>query len=1092
MAGRHHYAKRFAVSGKTMRQTLRIRSASDTAATATPIISPERAYKRRNRNVASLMSNLSKVFSGGKQNASLSTFKYDGTPFTSLEEREVARGPIKTKEDWYTVHLPAYNAWTEARTKEAEEKGQQPDEEMVYRLYKGSSWHECIPKGYDVICYDGVKDVSEISIGDHVLSHDGEYHKVVETSSRYFEGDLVEIKARGMSHIPIRTTPQHPLLVLPIGMSKVSGTMVLTSRLLQWKNAEQLAIGDVLLIPVPKLTLDRDQIRLSDSLDMAQTYHVFNSFMKEPLKRPAYRLSKDGNLLITRQREIINNIGISEDFLWFLGLFLAEGSYNNGNSIGFYLSLDEEPMVRKVLRIGKECFGFDGTLIKRQDGHNEYRINFFSKSLSKIFKSWFGQNVQTKKVPQWILELPSEKQLYFLVGYIQGDGHLDLLHKWSKTYTRFSMVSASRALLFGIIQILLRAKMEFSTRRAYSGFRRSYYEKGFHIIISGEAAQRLGRLMNMRFELPNYLKSGRPLDRHYSTYVQVEGKQYLAVKIKAVSNIPYSGSVYNFAVQGSESYTCNMVSVHNCQHVAYSPPEFLKGGDPDFRSQTKRSLFNIVDDLRIEETGVNRLPGFIPIRLLRQAYWGSRRPDVSELSKNYTDDARLSENENLKNSAYRFARNKFNTRDPTEAQINEAFEEHKESFRKTKRKEVVMEAFTQLLLMGKEKGELPKEDQEKLDNVTSEIRSEVRKLEEEKQGGHETYNSIKKLAETLLQEMNIDPDDKDAAHADLPDPHGDPGEGGQPGQGFDPHEIEQMLNELKPDKEGPREDGDPGSMLTREDIEEALNGTPGDHKEFQKVKGLVRMGMEKSSEEDPTSPEEFEEPLSTGDPQLYRDKKFINEMNEHLSEWRSGWKRVFGTSGTSFNVQKELSTKGEQSFSGRQRLDASKTKTLFVIDLSGSMNPRQEDYKRVIASTMEVLEGIHSQTAIFGFGDPSAEFFKLKDFRQKWNKTRGEKLAGMAAEGSSTPLTTTLNMIEPYVKRHRPQYTVIVTDGDPTDGDPSAIIKTLSKSTHMVGFGLGDEKIAQSLKGFGIRESFSTNNIYDIPKRLIPKIALVS
>ena len=536
---------------------------------------------------------------------------------------------------------------------------------------------------------------------------------------------------------------------------------------------------------------------------------------------------------------------------------------------------------------------------------------------------------------------------------------------------------------------------------------------------------------------------------------------------------------------------------HEQQHVAYSPPEFLKGTDPDFNSQTKHSLFNIVDDLRIEETGVNRLPGFVPIRLLRQAYWGSRRPDVTELSKNYTDDTKLSENEGLKRSAHRFAREKFNTKDPTEAQINEAFEEHKESFRKTKRKEVVMEAFVQLLLMGKEKGELPKEDQEKLNAVTSEIRSEVRKLEEEKQGDHETYNSIKKLVEKFMLEMNIDDDDKDETGTDLPGPHGDPGEQGQPGQGaggFDPHEIEKMLNELNPDKEGKREDGDPGIMLTREDIEEAINGTPADANELQKIKKAA--AMIRAPDEDPASPDEFEEPLSNGDPQLYRDKKFINEMNERLSEWRSGWRRVFGTFGTSFNVQRELSTKGEQSFSGRQRLDASKTKTLFIVDFSGSMTERQEDYKKVIASTMEVLEGIHSQTAVFGFGEASAEFFKLKDFRQKWNKTRGEQLAGMNASGS-TPLTTTLNLIEPYVKRNRPQYTVVITDGDPTDGDPSSIVKTLSKSTHMVGFGLGTnaEKAASitgKLKGFGIRESFAETDIHQIPKKLIPKIAPVS
>ena len=65
--------------------------------------------------------------------------------------------------------------------------------------------------------------------------------------------------------------------------------------------------------------------------------------------------------------------------------------------------------------------------------------------------------------------------------------------------------------------------------------------------------------------------------------------------------------------------------------------------------------------------------------------------------------------------------------------------------------------------------------------------------------------------------------------------------------------------------------------------------------------------------------------LERGDPSIYRDKKFITEMNERLSKWRAGWKRVFGNSGTSFSLQHELGTRGEESFSGRERLEASKS-----------------------------------------------------------------------------------------------------------------------------------------------------------------------
>jgi hypothetical protein len=533
---------------------------------------------------------------------------------------------------------------------------------------------------------------------------------------------------------------------------------------------------------------------------------------------------------------------------------------------------------------------------------------------------------------------------------------------------------------------------------------------------------------------------------------------------------------------------------HENQHVRFSPPKFLKG-DEGFNSRTKRTLFNIIDDRRIEELGVNKLPGLVPVRLLRQAYWGSLRPDVSQLSKNYTDENELKKMPGIEGSTEQFAQKKFGTKNPTPEQINESFEEHKESFRQTMRKEAVMEAFTQRLLMGgKQKGDLPKEDQEKLDQVTIEIQNELTKMEnDEDQSETRTYSGLKNLVEKFMQAMNIPDDDKDETRPDLPDPHMGDGHGPGAGEGLDQKEIESYLQSLTPDKEGKREDGDPGTELTREDIEKALNGTPQEKIELLKIisKSRGKGSGHGGTEEDPEAPSEFSEPLERGEPSLYRDKKFIMKMNELLHEWRAGWRRVFGTSGTTFNLQHELATKGEESFSGRKRLDASKTKTLFIVDFSGSMSEREEDYKRVLSSTMEVLEGIHSQTAIFGFGDPTVDFFKVKDFRQRWNRERQEQLAGIEAAGS-TPLTSTINMLAPYIKRHRPQYTVIITDGSPTDGDPTSLIKSLQKETHFVGFGLGGPGIAMALKRYGVKESFSVQDPYEVPKKLVPKIAPVS
>ena len=99
--------------------------AMDVASAVTrPPLTPEQIANKENARVVSLMSRLGKVFNGGKSNVTLRTFNNDGTPYTQLEEREVQRGPLKVNEDWYTVNLPSYTAWSEARKKETQEKKQ--------------------------------------------------------------------------------------------------------------------------------------------------------------------------------------------------------------------------------------------------------------------------------------------------------------------------------------------------------------------------------------------------------------------------------------------------------------------------------------------------------------------------------------------------------------------------------------------------------------------------------------------------------------------------------------------------------------------------------------------------------------------------------------------------------------------------------------------------------------------------------------------------------------------------------------------------------------------------------------------------------
>ena len=73
-----------------------------------------------------------------------------------------------------------------------------------------------------------------------------------------------------------------------------------------------------------------------------------------------------------------------------------------------------------------------------------------------------------------------------------------------------------------------------------------------------------------------------------------------------------------------------------------------------------------------------------------------------------------------------------------------------------------MEAFVQrLLLGGRQKGNLPDEDQKKLEKVTEEIQNELTKLESEDTDDQKNYNALSQLVQKFMTEMNIQDDDKD-------------------------------------------------------------------------------------------------------------------------------------------------------------------------------------------------------------------------------------------------------------------------------------------------------------------------------------------
>ncbi len=315
------------------------------------------------------------------------------------------------------------------------------------------------------------------------------------------------------------------------------------------------------------------------------------------------------------------------------------------------------------------------------------------------------------------------------------------------------------------------------------------------------------------------------------------------------------------------------------------------------------------------------------------------------------------------------------------------------------------------------------------------------------------------------------------------------GEEGQEDEESEPEEPEESLEEEPP-------------PVTQEDVDAAKKGASNVASEFDQA-NRVTPDLETS---------DFEPVVAAADPQLYRDQKFISDMNTALKDWRSGFKTTTGATGSKFKVKEYIKSKGEEPFVTRIQQSAKGRKVLVIGDFSGSVGPFEDDYKKAIVSSMEVLDGIGSKTAFFAFGGQMGEevlvkigsgsynngrasFFKVKKFEEpRWLQVHSAKTSALINAGS-TPTAETYERLKGYIKRHRPDVTLTLTDGGPDDRSGTiAAISELKHHTKMVAFGIGNdlrsaERITELLKDFGYNKVFGVSSVNDIPRKLVGMIA---
>jgi len=450
---------------------------------------------------------------------------------------------------------------------------------------------ECVPPDTIIVAKNGVREIKDVRVGDEVLTHTGEFKRVIRTFKRWYKGEIIKLVPYGFENEAIRLTPEHPILVLPTSKLKSRKRKYVIKEQPVWKRAEEVKQGDAVLIPIPRvrekeIVFDlaefiRDDIEAglatNDNKHVWYTktgsprftqlsYHDIEHLTGESKKVvcEAIRCYLTGTCpnseRVRKVVEFLRSVGYNPEYVKVrrfvklgkslakvIGYYLAEGSINESNwAIEFSFGYEPE-LVEDLVKAIIDAFNYIPSVIKYSD-KKITKVIICNKAIAKFLLKLCGKGAGKKRLPFELMLANKEILSWALWTAILGDGCVD--------DKRIRYVTKSRELAFGMYIALVR--LGYKPRILYH---RTLDQ--WHLELSLPPDSR-GRI---KVKTPK----NNPLKPRVTDYIMHSNKMfmdhsrgYMIILVKKVVREKYNGYVYNLEVEEDNTYTANMIIVHNC------------------------------------------------------------------------------------------------------------------------------------------------------------------------------------------------------------------------------------------------------------------------------------------------------------------------------------------------------------------------------------------------------------------------------------------------------------------------------------------------------------------------------------------------
>ncbi len=409
----------------------------------------------------------------------------------------------------------------------------------------------CVAPGALVTTKAGKKPIELVQVGERVLTHRGNWGRVLATQRRRHVGPILRVRASGGNSF--RVTPEHPIYSARPAFAK-DGTNRLVPDPTSWEFRESRLVragrklaGDYGWVPTPRWPTVPAEFDLADFVDFRRSSHGGNCW------------KKDEDFIWWRaDRKVPRKLKVDEDFAFLVGIYLAEGS-TGGHQIHLGLHQRETYIRDFFFSQGTARFSAlhgDDLGVGCSEGKYQGKANYCGMTawMSTVPGArWFKQMGagRSKGMPDAWMGWPLALRLQVVRGWLVGDG---CLH--------------AHCLKAVTISQRLRDQMLWTLREA--GFspefcRFSNVGAAWKITLHAQDTQRLLRSGMNPVELARW--GGKPLSDKRGQAANVRSipeKDGVVVRFSEVAPEDYDGEVFNLQVEGDESYVVEDLAVHNC------------------------------------------------------------------------------------------------------------------------------------------------------------------------------------------------------------------------------------------------------------------------------------------------------------------------------------------------------------------------------------------------------------------------------------------------------------------------------------------------------------------------------------------------